>query len=269
MKIEQLTQLFFSPTGTTRQVLGAIANGIAAAEIRGYDLTPPGNREHFNFSIHEEDDLVILAVPVYEEVVPHFLWDCLNRIAGKNKPIVLIAVYGNIGYGMCLKEMADWAKRAGFKVIAAAAFIGEHSFSHKGVPLAEGQPDSKDLRIARAFGESIANKLQTGQDELSDIPGQLPLMARLLPKNSAKLFAKYPDADMNVCTHCMRCLNMCPSGAIDPGTLRIDRKKCLHCFACVRVCVPNARKIEFKMKPFVNQVLRIQTKNRKEPEIYI
>ena len=269
MSIKQISQVFFSPTGTTRQVLGAIAKGIGATEIKGYDLTPPGNREHFNYSLREEDELVLVGVPVYEEFVPSFLWGCLNAIEGKNKPIVLVAVYGNIGFGMCLKEMAEWAKGAGFRVIAAAAFIGEHSFSHKETPLAEGRPDNKDLRIARKFGAAIAKKIKNGQSEVNNIPGHIPIMARVLPKNSAKLFAKYPDADMNICTRCMRCLNVCPSGAIDPGTLKIDKSKCLHCFACVRVCAPKARVIEFKLKALVKNVLTLQTGKRKEPELFI
>jgi flavodoxin len=123
MAIRQLSQIFFSPTGTTRQVLGAIAKGLSPAEIRGYDLTPPEKRERSNIMLTDEDDLVLLGVPVYEEHVPHFLWDDLNAIEGKGKAIVLVAVYGNIGFGMCLKELETWAVKAGFKVLAAAAFI--------------------------------------------------------------------------------------------------------------------------------------------------
>ena len=269
MSAKRLTQIFFSPTGTTRQVLSAITKGLGAEEIRGYDLTPPGNRQYFDFSIQEDDELVLLGVPVYEEHVPHFLWDCLNTIDGKGKSLVLVAVYGNIGFGMCLKELADWAKRADFKVIAAAAFIGEHSFSHKETPFAEGRPDNKDIKAAGKFGAAIAKKLRNEASELKDIPGHIPIMARVLPKNSAKLFAKYPDADMNICTRCMRCVNVCPSGAIDPGNLKIAASRCLHCFACVRVCIPKARAIEFKLKALVKNVLTLQTSKRKEPEIFM
>ena len=269
MSVKRLTQLFFSPTGTTRQVLSAVAKGIGAVEITGFDLTPPGNRDHFDFQVNDEDELVLVGVPVYEEFVPRLLWDCLNRIEGKNKPVVLIAVYGNIGYGMCLKELADWAGRAEFKVLAAAAFIGEHSFSHKTLPLAENRPDTKDLATARLFGEAITDKIKRGNLKDLEIPGRLPFMARILPANSAKLFSRYPDVDMNKCTRCMRCFDVCPSGAIDYGHLGIDRTKCLHCFACVRVCAPDARKIDLKLTALVKHVLTLQTNKRKEPEIFI
>ncbi len=269
MAINSLTQIFFSPTGTTRKVLSAIAEGINSLEIKGYDLTPPDQRDHFQLTLEKEDDIVLLGVPVYEEHVPDLLWDALNSIEANGQSIILVAVYGNIGFGLCLKELETWAKRVGFKVIAAAAFIGEHSFSHKELPLAEGRPDIEDMRKGREFGTSIAAKFENDILLSPDIPGHLPLMGHILPKNSAKFFADYPEADMKICTRCMRCLNICPSGAIDLGTLKIDRSVCLHCFACARVCAPKSRKIKFKLKALVKNVLTLQTSKRKEAEIFI
>jgi ferredoxin len=269
MSVKRLTQLFFSPTGTTRKILSGIAQGIAPAEIKGYDLTPPHNRDDFELELEEKNDLVIAGVPVYEEHVPHFLWDALNGIKANGQSIILIAVYGNIGFGMSLVELENWAKGSGFKVVAAAAFIGEHSFSHKDLPLAEGRPDTDDMKVARDFGISIAKKLKENPSVLEEIPGNLPLMARLLPKDSSKFFAHYPEVDLKTCTRCNRCLNVCPSGAIDFGTLKIDRSKCLHCFSCVRVCAPQARQIRLKLEPMVKTVLTRQTSKRKAPEIFI
>ena len=37
--------------------------------------------------------------------------------------------------------------------MAAGAFIGEHSFSRKGMPIAEGRPDESDLKQATEFGK--------------------------------------------------------------------------------------------------------------------
>jgi ferredoxin len=269
MTVNTLTQIFFSPTGTTRQILSAIGQGINADEIIGYDLTPPEKRDNFQLTLDRENGLVLLGVPVYEEHVPDLIWDALNRIEASGQSIILIAVYGNIGFGMTLKELETWAKRVGFNVIAAGAFIGEHSFSHKGLPLAEGRPDIEDMRSAREFGMSVLAKIQHDIPLNPDIPGYLPPMSYILPKNSPKYFAHYAETDMEKCTRCNRCLNVCPSGAIDFGTLKIDHSICLHCFACVRVCAPSARKIELKLKPMVKTVLKAQTKKRKIPELFL
>jgi ferredoxin len=269
MTINTLTQIFFSPTGTTRQILSGISQGINADEIIGYDLTPPEKRDNFQLTFDREDGLVLLGVPVYEEHVPDIIWDALNRIEAKGQPIILVAVYGNIGFGLCLKELEAWAKRVGFNTIAAGAFIGEHSFSHKGLPLAKGRPDVEDMRVAREFGASVLAKIQHDIPLNPDISGHLSLLSQILPKNSAKLFAHYPEVDLKKCTRCNRCIFICPSGAIDPGTLEIDHSKCLHCFACVRVCAPGAREIKLKLKPLVKTVLTQQTKQKKTPQVFI
>jgi ferredoxin len=269
MTVNTLTQIFFSPTGTTRQILSAIGQGINADKIIGYDLTPPEKRDNFQLTLDRENGIVLLGVPVYEEHVPDLIWDALNRIEANGQSIILIAVYGNIGFGLCLKELEAWAKRGGFNVIAAGAFIGEHSFSHKGLPLAEGRPDIKDMSSAREFGMSVLAKIQHDIPLNPDIPGHLPPISYVLPKNSAKLFAHYPKVDLKKCTRCNRCIYICPSGAIDPGTLEIDHSKCLHCFACVRVCAPSARKIKLKFKTMVKTVLKAQTKKRKITELFL
>ena len=269
MTVTTLTQIFFSPTGTTRKVLSSVSQGINADEIIGYDLTPPEKRDNFQLTLDREDGLVLLGVPVYEEHVPDLIWDALNRIEANGQPIVLIAVYGNIGFGLSLKELETWAKRVGFNVIAAGAFIGEHSFSHKALPLGEGRPDIQDMKLAREFGATILAKFQHDILLNPDIPGHLPPMSYILPKNSSKFFAHYPKVDLKKCTRCNRCIFICPSGAIDPGTLKVDHSKCLHCFACVRVCAAKSREIKLKLKPLVKNVLTMQTRERKEPEIFI
>ena len=44
--------------------------------------------------------------------------------------------------------------------MAAGAFIGEHSFSRKGMPIAEGRPDESDLNQATEFGKKIIEELE-------------------------------------------------------------------------------------------------------------
>ena len=44
----------------------------------------------------------------------------------------------------------------GFTVIAAAAFVAEHSFSSASHPIASGRPDAADLRTAQEYGQKLA-----------------------------------------------------------------------------------------------------------------
>lgn len=270
MIVKTGAQIFFSPTGTTKKILHAFFNGLDIAKPSIIDLTHVSGRNR-DIEIIKED-IAVIGVPVYEETIPEVIIDTLRRIKGKGQPAVLIAVYGNIGFGITLKELEAIASNAGFIVVAAAAFIGEHSFSNEDVSIAEGRPDNIDLCKAREFGMEIKNKLveATYLKEVHNfqLPGSLPFMARVLPKNSAKFFTKDPVVDLSKCNQCGACVKVCPISAIDEKTLKINSDKCLRCFACVKKCSRKARKIAFKKEFLVTRVLRTQGGKRKEPQIF-
>lgn len=155
---------------------------------------------------------------------------------------------------------------------AAGSFIGEHSFSTKEVPVAEGRPDLQDMKVAFEFGQKIKNKLLES-NWLNGVsipvpPGRLPLIARLLPEKSAGIFTKAPSADMSLCNRCGVCVKVCPVSAIDANTLAIDDNKCLRCFSCVRKCNKKARMIIYRKSPIVARFLANKSKVRKEPVLY-
>lgn len=263
--------IFFSPTGTTKKILHAFFSGLEITNPSIMDLTHVSGRNRNIETIKE--DIAVIGMPVYEETIPEVVVDTLRRINGKGQPIVLIAVYGNIGFGITLKELEAIASNAGFKVVAAATFIGEHSFSNEGVSIAKGRPDNNDLSKAREFGMEIKNKLVEINDfkevRKLQLPGSLPFMARVLPKNSAKFFTKDPIADLSKCNLCGACVKVCPMSAIEEKTLKINSDKCLRCFACVKKCSRKARIIAYKKEFLVTRVLRIQGRKRKEPEIFM
>lgn len=99
--------------------------------------------------------------------------------------------------------------------------------------------------------------------------GKLPLMAKIVPKNSARLFTKQPFADMNICNHCGACASLCPMNAIDKDTLEINENQCLRCFCCVKKCPKKARRIIYKPKFLVSKVLKVKNKVIREPKTYL
>lgn len=271
MKLNSATSIYFSPTGTTKKVISAILKGMYIKSSTTIDMTKPNIRNNLSPAI--EGDIVIIGVPVYEEKIPEMLCKFLISLEGNGKPVVLIAVYGNFGEGIALNELNDIAKNSGFSVVAAASFIGEHSFSTKEVPVQEGRPDYYDLSIAESFGRSILEKMKKVEslnNMILKIPeGKLPLMAKILPKNSARIFTKTPVADMNICNYCGACVKLCPMNIIDKDTLEIDDNKCIRCFCCVKRCPKSARKIIYKPNFIVTTMLRKKNKSKKTPQIFI
>ena len=271
MLISSVTTIYFSPTGTTKKIINSVVKGMGIVNNQIIDLTLPKVREAGVPLI--DGDIVLIGVAVYEEKIPEIVYLFLNNLIGNEKPVVLVGVYGNIGDGIVLNELDFITQKSGFKVVAAGSFIGEHSFSTDEMPIAHNRPNNDDLNKAKEFGKSIMEKIQN-INNLKDITlkipqGKLPLMAKIVPKNSARLFTKTPFADMTKCSHCNVCVKLCPMSAIDKETLEIDEEQCLRCFCCVKRCPKKARKIIYSPKFIVSKILTAKNKIKRVPKIYL
>ncbi|BCZ48326.1 ferredoxin [Clostridium gelidum] len=271
MIINSATSIYFSPTGTTKKIIDQIIKGMGLEKVNLVDLTLPKIRESVLNEINE--DIVLIGVPVYEDKVPEILLEFLNNLKGNNKPVILVCVYGNITDGITLNELYEITENNGFKVIAAGSFIGEHSFSTKKLPVAEGRPNYEDLSRAEIFGAEIVEKLKR-INEISDIhikipEGKIELMAKVVSKNSARMFTKQPMVDKSICNDCGVCVYFCPMAAINQDTLDINEDKCIRCFACVKRCPKKAREIIYKKKLLVTNVLRFKSRIKRDVKTYL
>ena len=141
--------VFFSPTHTSAKIARAIGDGIGMERRIETDLT----LDESITPIEIKNALTIIAVPVYAGRVAPIALQRIRRLKGENAPVVLVAVYGNRDYEDALVELRDETTCLGFTPLAAGAFIGEHSYSRPGMPVAEGRPDANDLQIAEQFGK--------------------------------------------------------------------------------------------------------------------
>ena len=127
MNIESVKLVYFSPTGTTKAVVRAIAHGISHENVEELDITRPAARiQPLQTS---EKELLIVGVPVYMGRVPALLTDWLHAIRAHNTPAVCVVVYGNRTHEDALLELKDILAKDGCVPVAGGAWIGEHSFS--------------------------------------------------------------------------------------------------------------------------------------------
>lgn len=264
MHIESVKLAFFSPTGTSRTIIQEVANGIGLNNTELLDLTRPDARDK---ALHaSERDLLVVAVPVYSGRVPEILLAWLNAVEANNTPTVCIAVYGNRAFEDALLELSDVLVQRGCLPVAAAAFIGEHSFSSDKTPIAVARPDAADLDQADLFGRRVGELLQSAQSlegvELA-VPGNRPYRER--SPGGAAAFIAVGDK----CLQCGVCAEACPSGAIDPDYQEPDdAAKCIHCCACIKVCPEHARSMLPGRAMEVAQRLADTCRDRKEPEFF-
>jgi len=232
MKINNIHLIHFSPTGTTRKVIDAIAEGLNPEKVYRYDLTFPLDKIEQHFT----DGVAVIGAPVYAGRIPV---DCLERMAqytANNIPTVLVALYGNREFEDALVELRDVSLAQGFNVIAAGAFIGEHSYSTSQFPIADGRPNVDDLKLARAFGEQIAAKIKIDDFETPIIEGHVPYKERV------KFGGVAPETNAETCTLCGQCAEVCPVQIISiSNSVTTQAENCIMCSACVKECAVGAR----------------------------
>ena len=189
---KKLTLVYFSATQTTMRNLRAMAEGTGYS-YNEVDFTLPQNRkDDVTFG---EDDFVIVGSPVYGGVMPLLVREYLEQhVKGKNTPCAVVAVYGNRAFDDCLVEMEDLMTENGFVVEAAAACLGEHSFSTQ---IATGRPDQSDIEWAKEFGKKLKIKMDGPVKALEKgvIPGNRPYKERK---------PSQPTAPVNT-NGCMKC----------------------------------------------------------------
>ncbi len=261
---KHIKALYFSPTQGTKKIVREIAQEIAQGmdatkDIIEYDITLPSNRE--SGMTFDQDDLVIVGVPVYAGRVPGFLVPFFEKIHGQRTWVVPVVSYGNRAYDDALLELKDLFEHNGFISLAAGAFVGEHSYSDA---IASGRPNTGDLNFACNFGQMIAKKLSKELTPLGEVPGAYPYK----PKKPGTLMAPITTEECNNCSICVR---QCPMAAINQEDVRsVDSTLCIHCNACVKACPQGAKRFEDEQFQNIRQwLLENYRLSACQPEVFL
>lgn len=265
MNIDKIALIYFSPTGTTRRIIDRIASGMQAREIDRIDITPPSTETAEFDDLHA--DCAIIGVPVYSGRVPVTAAKRFARIRAHGIPAVIVVAYGNRAYEDALLELKTMAVEAGFLPVAGGAFIGEHSFSNDGAPIAAGRPDEKDMREAVDFGSMVLKKIRSAPSTAGlppfSVPGNTPFKERRTMHGIAPLVHE------KLCTACGICMEACPTGSIAVnGAAAADPGTCILCHACVKSCPEQAMFFDAPPLDLIVEKLLAVCTERREPEVY-
>lgn len=221
--------IYFSATGTTAKIVKAVGGDDNQAKC--FDIT--GNIDH-TVDI-PSDTLAIFGVPVYSGRVPKIAADNLKKFTGNGTPAIIVCAYGNRAIDDALLELKDIVQGNNFRVIAAGAFIAEHSIFPS---VAHARPDTDDLQKAHQFGITSMELLS----QAGNIDGICPVEVKgNRPYRDVTSIPLYPQTDKQ-CNNCGICASQCPVGAIDAQNPRkIDKTKCIHCAHCISTCNRKAK----------------------------
>lgn len=269
---KKVNLLYFSATGTTKKIVVGIGSRLIEnykeSNLNSIDFTLPKGREReVSFS---DSDIVIVGVPVYAGRVPNVLLKYLDSVKGNGALAAAVVVYGNRDYDDALIELRDILIKNGFKVIGAAAFIGEHAFSYE---LAKGRPDLKDMEIVKYFADKLYSKI-TKENHIKTITvkGNSPYRKYYMPKDdngNPKDIRKVKPKTSEDCIDCKLCAKICPMGSIDYNDVTVLNGICIKCNGCVKKCPTGAKYFDDNMYLKHKRELEIEFKDRKEPELFI
>jgi ferredoxin len=268
--------ILFSPTGTTRTVLEAIAEGLEPESISRLDLTrsahAPSHAPEHAQSGSGIKTLALIGMPVHAGRVPTLAVERMRAIKGMGRPAVLVAVYGNRAFDDALLELRDLTRELGFVPVAGAAFIGQHSFSTPEFPVAEGRPDVTDRDRATAFGRLVRDKLDgiSHEAELRNLP-ELQVPGNFPYREGVQAAPISPETVSESCVLCGECAQACPSAAISlhADSVTTENMLCLRCCACIRACPTGSRVMLHPRILELGRTLHAQYAQRREPEFFL
>jgi ferredoxin len=262
MNISRVNLVYFSPTNTSRYISSAVSKGIGLP-VKHINLTL-SDIDHIQKIPCEE--LIIFASPVYSGRIPEIALKRFKKIQGYNTPAVLLVVYGNRAYEDALLELKQISHEQGCIPVAAGAFIGEHSYHNKQLPIAEDRPDKEDIKKAIDFGKKIHKNISsktTVNGELL-VPGNKPYRRKTKFKGRVS-----PETHHNVCILCGLCADICPTTSIKlEKEVTTNKTTCIRCCACIKVCPTGARVSSERILELAKW-LYDNYSERKEPEIFI
>lgn len=227
-----LHSVYFSAKGTTEICARCISENLGLQTKEYNWCSPYGNEE----LMIPGEDVLLFAMPIYGGYIPKMCEEMTARLKGDKTPAIIVAVYGNRHYDNSLLQMRDLLTARGFVVIAAGAFLAEHSIFPT---VGAGRPDDRDRDAMEVFAKNCKKLLTGGEiDKYKEIE---------LPGDTEYDSASYkgvpfqPDAD-DSCVGCGCCVGVCPVSAIDMEEPRkTNPKLCISCGACIKRCPVGAR----------------------------
>lgn len=185
-------------------------------------------------SVHDSfltPETAVVIFPVYCQSLPTPVQQFLRKLDAPYT--VLVAVHGKIGSGRVLHEAS---RQISGTVIAAASVPAGHSFL--------GEDASFDEEALLPLLDRIAHPTP------ARIPRTKKLWyASLLPGWRSRMSVRLIRSD--ACDGCGRCAENCPASAIHHGK---PNRKCIRCLRCVTVCPRGA--LSFRTGVFLQKYLR-------------
>ncbi|MDE5946653.1 MAG: 4Fe-4S binding protein [Oscillospiraceae bacterium] len=227
-----LHSIYFSAKGTTEKCADCIGREMNL-EMKSYNWFKESSSDILEIPYN---DVLLFSMPVYGGYIPQLCADMAKNLKGNRTPAIIAAVYGNRHYDDALLQMKDILMKQGFIVIAAGAFLAEHSVFPT---VAAGRPDAEDENAMKQFAVKCCQILNSSDWKhceeivLPETPGYDGYSYEGLP---------FKPNGNDKCISCGECAEICPVKAIDKSAPKeTNHELCIACGACIKACPAEAR----------------------------
>lgn len=242
-----LYSIYFSPTGNSK-----LAANIIALErkffFEEFDVTTVSVEKEFN-----SEEYVIFSAPVYGGRLPALAAERFKKFKGNDTKAIICVTYGNRDYDDALLELKDICTAQGFKVVAAAAVVGKHTYGQ----IAVDRPDQDDCDQILEFAKKAFEKTEA----LNTVPGNFPYV------DEFKRGRFYPLTS-DLCNGCGICKAECPAHAIKDD-FKVDGDICISCFRCIDQCPVGAKNMDTEEYQQFAEMFTEKLKEKKENVFFL
>jgi len=240
-----VSMVYFSQTGNTRQVADAIANAFRQAghQVQNVPLekATPGTLE---------GDLVGVGTPCFACQAPSPVKAYLDALPSLNGKRAFVFATAGGAPGRVLYDLTRPLRTKGADIVGG--FLARGEVYHPAPYILgrfPGRPDDQDLDRAQSFADALARHVaaeQTGalpesrSDALRAGWGFYDIVAKITPDVVARLLMPEPKVDAAKCDQCQWCVRHCPVGNIALQPTPVLGGACIRCYRCLTGCPKEA-----------------------------
>ena len=247
--------VYLSYTGNTKQIAEAIIEGVTSTGVKCDTArlreTAPGAVTGY--------DLIGIGSPVRLGKMPFELKEWLQSLrVPEGTHCFVFNTHAALPVGF-MKEAVTALREKGLTVIGFKNWYCTVYLPYVPKPyFTDGHPDDIDLREAREFGREMVERSRRIHEGETDLIQRLPegeeydliyggMMTGSLPTDVMAARAQGFSIDLDKCTRCGYCVEICPTNSIDFSSDAPVFHRCDQCWLCEQTCPEGA--ISFNYPP--------------------